>query len=193
MNAIGERTVNLSLMTAKVLETCIKVVNLLAPYARGGKIGLFGSAGVMPPQGLASSVPTPTQYFLAIFTFFSFFNSPFSSYSHATPTGPTHSGIVLTDSGIFITPPVSHFWLRRLGFPRTLSLSLSPNFPCTDAARRAALINALDSMQCGTSNEAACLLTALGVHRGILGLLLSLATPTHGEKAKTLEHRQLKQ
>jgi hypothetical protein len=101
-------------MTAKVLETCIKVVNLLAPYARGGKIGLFGSAGVMPPQGLASSVPTPTQYFLAIFTFFSFFNSPFSSYSHATPTGPTHSGIVLTDSGIFITPPVSHFWLRRL-------------------------------------------------------------------------------
>jgi hypothetical protein len=79
------------------------------------------------------------------------------------------------------------------GFPRTLSLSLSPNFPRTDAARRAAIINALDSMQCGTSNEAACLLTALGVHRGILGLLLSLATPTHGEKAKTLEHRQLKQ
>lgn len=29
-----------------VLETGIKVVDLLAPYARGGKIGLFGGAGV---------------------------------------------------------------------------------------------------------------------------------------------------
>jgi hypothetical protein len=48
-------------------------------------------------------------------------------------------------------------------------------------------------MQRGTSNEAMCLLTALGVHCGILGLLLSLATPTCGEKAKTLEQRQLKQ
>ena len=32
--------------TADVLETGIKVVDLLAPYARGGKIGLFGGAGV---------------------------------------------------------------------------------------------------------------------------------------------------
>ncbi|MBV9234250.1 MAG: F0F1 ATP synthase subunit beta, partial [Xanthobacteraceae bacterium] len=31
---------------AQVLVTGIKVVDLLAPYARGGKIGLFGSAGV---------------------------------------------------------------------------------------------------------------------------------------------------
>lgn len=30
----------------KILETGIKVVDLLAPYARGGKIGLFGGAGV---------------------------------------------------------------------------------------------------------------------------------------------------
>jgi F-type H+-transporting ATPase subunit beta len=30
----------------QVLETGIKVVDLLAPYARGGKIGLFGGAGV---------------------------------------------------------------------------------------------------------------------------------------------------
>lgn len=30
----------------EVLETGIKVVDLLAPYARGGKIGLFGGAGV---------------------------------------------------------------------------------------------------------------------------------------------------
>ena len=29
-----------------ILETGIKVVDLLAPYARGGKIGLFGGAGV---------------------------------------------------------------------------------------------------------------------------------------------------
>ena len=28
------------------LETCIKVIDLLAPYAKGGKIGLFGGAGV---------------------------------------------------------------------------------------------------------------------------------------------------
>ncbi|GAV48653.1 hypothetical protein ZYGR_0N00570 [Zygosaccharomyces rouxii] len=31
---------------SEVLETGIKVVDLLAPYARGGKIGLFGGAGV---------------------------------------------------------------------------------------------------------------------------------------------------
>lgn len=31
---------------AEVLVTGIKVVDLLAPYARGGKIGLFGGAGV---------------------------------------------------------------------------------------------------------------------------------------------------
>ncbi|KAI6135303.1 P-loop containing nucleoside triphosphate hydrolase protein [Pisolithus croceorrhizus] len=33
-------------MTAEVLETSIKVVDLLAPYAHGGKIGLFGGATV---------------------------------------------------------------------------------------------------------------------------------------------------
>jgi len=32
--------------TKQVFETGIKVVDLLAPYARGGKIGLFGGAGV---------------------------------------------------------------------------------------------------------------------------------------------------
>jgi len=31
---------------AEVFETGIKVIDLLAPYARGGKIGLFGGAGV---------------------------------------------------------------------------------------------------------------------------------------------------
>ena len=32
--------------TQEILETGIKVVDLLAPYAKGGKIGLFGGAGV---------------------------------------------------------------------------------------------------------------------------------------------------
>ena len=32
--------------TADILETGIKVVDLIAPYAKGGKIGLFGGAGV---------------------------------------------------------------------------------------------------------------------------------------------------
>ncbi len=32
--------------TEEILETGIKVVDLLAPYAKGGKIGLFGGAGV---------------------------------------------------------------------------------------------------------------------------------------------------
>ena len=30
----------------EILETCIKAIDLLAPYAKGGKIGLFGGAGV---------------------------------------------------------------------------------------------------------------------------------------------------
>merc|ERR1712183_907144 len=33
-------------VTQEILETGIKVVDLLAPYAKGGKIGLFGGAGV---------------------------------------------------------------------------------------------------------------------------------------------------
>ena len=32
--------------TSQILVTGIKVVDLLAPYAKGGKIGLFGGAGV---------------------------------------------------------------------------------------------------------------------------------------------------
>ncbi len=32
--------------TQEILETGIKVIDLLAPYAKGGKIGLFGGAGV---------------------------------------------------------------------------------------------------------------------------------------------------
>ena len=33
-------------MSSEILVTGIKVVDLLAPYAKGGKIGLFGGAGV---------------------------------------------------------------------------------------------------------------------------------------------------
>ena len=32
--------------TTEILETGIKVIDLLAPYLKGGKIGLFGGAGV---------------------------------------------------------------------------------------------------------------------------------------------------
>ncbi len=32
--------------TTEIFETGIKVVDLIAPYAKGGKIGLFGGAGV---------------------------------------------------------------------------------------------------------------------------------------------------
>src|SRR5690348_7723873 len=32
--------------TARIFETGIKVVDLMAPYTRGGKVGLFGGAGV---------------------------------------------------------------------------------------------------------------------------------------------------
>ena len=32
--------------SAEILETGIKVIDLMAPYAKGGKIGLFGGAGV---------------------------------------------------------------------------------------------------------------------------------------------------
>src|SRR5699024_3821470 len=32
--------------SSEILETGIKVVDLLAPYIKGGKIGLFGGAGV---------------------------------------------------------------------------------------------------------------------------------------------------
>jgi hypothetical protein len=171
----------------------------------------------LPPHGLASSpVPVvPPQYLLAAFAFFSFFNPPLSLHTHTTPT---HSGVVLADSGTHITSPISPsaFGWRELlqafhvvisvlvfftillpflpkGFPRVLSTSSSPNFPRTDVARRTALINALDTMQHGTSNEAASLLTALGVYPGFLGLLLSFRTLTRGAKAKTLEHKQLEQ
>ena len=39
-------TLEVQVPVAAVLETGIKVVDLLAPYAKGGKVGLFGGAGV---------------------------------------------------------------------------------------------------------------------------------------------------
>ncbi|MDK6628511.1 F0F1 ATP synthase subunit beta, partial [Aerococcus urinae] len=32
--------------SSEILETGIKVIDLLAPYLKGGKVGLFGGAGV---------------------------------------------------------------------------------------------------------------------------------------------------
>jgi hypothetical protein len=154
----------------------------------------------------------PTQYLLAVFALFSFFNSPLASYSSSPPT---HPGVVLADSGALVTPAVSastfgwrevlqvfHLVISGLvffsvllpflpkDFPRPQS---STNFPRKDTARWVSLINALDSSQRGTSNEAVLLRTALGVHPGLLGLLLSIVMPKRGGKAKTLEHKQLEQ
>src|SRR5258707_4608376 len=45
--------------TQEILETGIKVIDLLAPYAKGGKVGLFGGAGVGKTvliQGLIRSI-----------------------------------------------------------------------------------------------------------------------------------------
>lgn len=39
----------------EILETGIKVIDLLAPYAKGGKIGLFGGAGVGKQSSSRSS------------------------------------------------------------------------------------------------------------------------------------------
>ena len=43
---VGEATLTDIAPATELLETGIKVVDLLAPYAKGGKIGLFGGAGV---------------------------------------------------------------------------------------------------------------------------------------------------
>ncbi len=49
--------------TTEMLETGIKVVDLLEPYARGGKIGLFGGAGVGASRWeLAGVYVTPSTY-----------------------------------------------------------------------------------------------------------------------------------
>jgi hypothetical protein len=169
------------------------------------------------PQGIATSPvqAQPTQYLLAVFAFFSFFHSPLASYSR---TSPTHTGVVLADSGNLVIPAVSvstfgwrevlqafHLVLSGLvffsvllpflpkRFPRLSIFSSSANFSLTEAARRVALINALESTKRGTSNEAALLRTALGVHPGFLGLLLSFVVPKRGGKTKTLEYKQLEQ
>ena len=45
-NVLGKPIDNLPPPVVEMLETGIKVVDLLCPYQRGGKIGLFGGAGV---------------------------------------------------------------------------------------------------------------------------------------------------
>ncbi len=164
----------------------------------------------------APAVPAQqTQYLLAVFAFFSVFNSPFAPYSRSSPT---HTGVVLADSGVVLTPTdsASNFgWKEVLqifhlvvsglvflsvllpffpkSFPQLLTLFSSSHFPRTDAAKRIALLDALDSSRRGSPDEAAVLRTALGVHPGFLGLLLSFAAPKRGGKTKTLEHKQLEQ
>jgi F0F1-type ATP synthase beta subunit len=59
--------------SAEVLVTGIKVVDLLAPYARGGKIGLFGGAGVGKTvfiQELIVSILNPVKTFNLIDAFY---------------------------------------------------------------------------------------------------------------------------
>ena len=46
IHAVSSRISLSSQLKAEILVTGIKVVDLLAPYAKGGKIGLFGGAGV---------------------------------------------------------------------------------------------------------------------------------------------------
>ena len=45
-NVLGEPTFENQSPVIEILETGIKVIDLLAPYSKGGKIGLFGGAGV---------------------------------------------------------------------------------------------------------------------------------------------------
>ncbi len=42
----GSRPMRSRIPATEILETGIKVVDLICPYAKGGKIGLFGGAGV---------------------------------------------------------------------------------------------------------------------------------------------------
>lgn len=51
----------------EILVTGIKVVDLLAPYSKGGKIGLFGGAGVgktVSPPSFSFRFPSPFSLFL---------------------------------------------------------------------------------------------------------------------------------
>ena len=45
--------------STEILETGIKVVDLIAPYAKGGKIGLFGGAGIS--LATPSTIPRPAR------------------------------------------------------------------------------------------------------------------------------------
>ena len=55
--------------TVEILETGIKVVDLLAPYIKGGKIGLFGGAGVGKTvliQELINNIATRAWWYFSI-------------------------------------------------------------------------------------------------------------------------------
>jgi hypothetical protein len=199
-------------------ETNPGVVPEKRKRGRPRKVQPLPEGDLTQPRDVATSPVSPQQkqYLLAVFSFFSFFNSPLTSYSRSSPT---HTGVVLADSGVVLTPavPVSTLGWREVlqvfhlvvsglvflsillpflpkSLPRLLTLfSSSSNFPRTDAAKRTALINALDPSRRGTPDEATLLRTALGVYPGFLGLLPSFVAPKRGGKTKTLEHKQLEQ
>lgn len=196
-------------------ETNPGVVPEKRKRGRPRKIQPIPEGEATQPRDVATP-PIPAQqkqYLLAVFSFVSFFNSPLTSYSRSSPT---HTGVVLADSGVVLTPTASNFGWREVlqvfhlvvsglvflsillpflpkSIPQLLSFVSSSNFPRTDAAKRIALIDALDSSRRGTPDEATLLRTALGVYPGFLGLMLSFAAPKRGRKTKTLEHKQLEQ
>ena len=80
---------------AEGLETGNKVVDLLAPYARGGKIGLFGGAGVGETVDSGTHQqhcqgPRRLLYFLRFVSFTSLF--PHSQPLIPGVGGRTHDG-----------------------------------------------------------------------------------------------------
>ena len=197
-------------------ETNPGVVPEKRKRGRPRKVQPLPEGEMTQPRDVAiSPVAEQKQYLLAVFSFFSFFNSPLTSYYRSSPT---HTGVVLADSGVVFTSTtsVSTFGWREVlqvfhlvvsglvflsillpflpkSFPRLLALFSTSSFPRTDAAKRTALIDALDSSRRGTPNEANLLRTALGVYPGFLGLFWSFVAPMRGRKTKTLEHKQLEQ
>ena len=56
--------------SSEILETGIKVIDLLAPYLKGGKVGLFGGAGVGKTvliQELIHNIAQRTRWYFSIY------------------------------------------------------------------------------------------------------------------------------
>lgn len=76
--------------------------NVPPPITPAGPVLLAnpGQQGIVVPP-MASQVPQPQQYLLAVFALFSFFSSPLTSTSQSVPHHHTHQGSVLSHA----TPP----------------------------------------------------------------------------------------